>query len=230
MAQPPELSSREQEVVDQLLAGKSNKLIAAALHISVRTVEFHLKNIYEKHQVSSRTELILKLGQSTVADQGGLAENEDAPGASRPATSWRESLSRSGKEFRMKISMDADDHTGGDPVAFHEAIRIGFAKYAEFNGIASRSEFWWFALFVTLVTTALTYLSEALASVFLIAVLLPLLAVGARRLHETGRSGWWQLFLLAPVGGLVILSVLWALPAVVVPLEEKLPLDEQLPA
>ena len=230
MAQSPELTSREQEVVDQLLAGKSNKLIAAALHISVRTVEFHLKNIYEKHQVSSRTELILKLGQSTVVDQGELVENEDAPDAQRRATSWREALSRSGKEFRMKITVDEDTRAGGTPVAFHEAILIAFTKYADFDGRASRSEFWWFALFVTLVTSALTYLSEALASMFLIAVLLPLLAVGARRLHDTGRSGWWQLFLLAPVGGLVILGVLWSLPAVVAPLEEKLPLDEQLPA
>ena len=66
MTQSTELSSREWEVVNQLLEGKSNKEIAAALHISVRTVEFHLKNVYDKLQVGSRTELILKLGQSTV--------------------------------------------------------------------------------------------------------------------------------------------------------------------
>ena len=47
MAQSLELSSREWEVVNQLLEGKSNKEIAAALHISVRTVEFHLKNVYD---------------------------------------------------------------------------------------------------------------------------------------------------------------------------------------
>jgi DNA-binding CsgD family transcriptional regulator len=59
------LSRREWEVAELLLQGKSNKLIALALGISDRTVEFHLKNIYTKYQVSSRIELILQLGNTT---------------------------------------------------------------------------------------------------------------------------------------------------------------------
>jgi LuxR family maltose regulon positive regulatory protein len=59
-----QLSKREKEVVQLVLQGKSNKQIALALNISVRTVEFHLKNIYAKLQVSSRIELILRLGQT----------------------------------------------------------------------------------------------------------------------------------------------------------------------
>lgn len=220
MAQLETLSGREREVVEQLLEGKSNKQIAAALHITVRTVEFHLKNIYDKLQVSSRTELILKLGQSTVVNQGELAENRDAPGSG--ATSWRDSFSRVGKELRMKITVDKDDYNEGSALTFQEAIIVCFTKFAEFNGRASRSEFWWFFLFVVLVSSALTYVSEALGSVSLIAMLLPLLAVGARRLHDTGRSAWWLLFLLVPVGGLVTLVYLWALPPVD-ELVEKLP-------
>ena len=57
-------SSREKEVVDLLLQGKSNKQIALALGISVSTVEFHLKNVYSKLQVKSRTEAVLRLGES----------------------------------------------------------------------------------------------------------------------------------------------------------------------
>jgi len=59
------LSNREWEVLQLVLQGKSNKLIAFSLGISVRTVEFHLKNIYAKFQVSSRIELILKLVNTT---------------------------------------------------------------------------------------------------------------------------------------------------------------------
>lgn len=59
------LSPREKDVVDMLMQGKSNKQIAYSLGISERTVEFHLKNIFEKMQVNSRVELILKLGKST---------------------------------------------------------------------------------------------------------------------------------------------------------------------
>src|SRR5215207_1895660 len=83
------LSRRELEVVNLLLLGKSNKLIALALGISDRTVEFHLKNVYAKFQVSSRMELVLKLGnttglaiseklgRSTVARSRGKTENTD---------------------------------------------------------------------------------------------------------------------------------------------------------
>ena len=71
MAQINKLTNREWEVAKLLLQGKSNKLIASALGISDRTVEFHLKNIYAKFQVSSRIELILKLGNAT-----GVIETE----------------------------------------------------------------------------------------------------------------------------------------------------------
>jgi DNA-binding CsgD family transcriptional regulator len=60
-----QLSKREQEVLGLLLEGKSNKQMALALAITIRTVEFHLKNVYAKFQVSSRVELILKLRHST---------------------------------------------------------------------------------------------------------------------------------------------------------------------
>src|SRR6185436_11150713 len=68
--------------VKLLLEGKSNKLIASALGISDRTVEFHLKNIYAKSQVSSRTELILKLGQSRGASREEIRENRGSLGSS----------------------------------------------------------------------------------------------------------------------------------------------------
>lgn len=55
------LSAREKEVIQLLLQGKSNKLIARALGISEHTVEFHLKNTYAKFEVNSRLELVLKL-------------------------------------------------------------------------------------------------------------------------------------------------------------------------
>ena len=112
----------------------------------------------------------------------------------------------------MEGSLSSDAREADSPVTFFEAIRICLAKYAEFTGRASRAEFWWFALFVVLVTSALVYINEALASIFLILILLPLLAVGARRLRDSGQSPWWLLFLPVPVGGIVTLGILWALP------------------
>ena len=97
-------------------------------------------------------------------------------------------------------------------MTFQQSIRVCLTKYAEFDGRAARSEFWWFAAFVMLAAGALAYRSEASSGAFLVAMLLPLLAVGARRLHDIGKSGWWLLFALAPVGGIVLLMIVWALP------------------
>lgn len=224
MAKSNQLSDREWEVVKLLLEGKSNKLIASSLSISDRTVEFHLKNIYAKFQVSSRVELILKLGNttgqveseklghSTVAGEGEVAENRDALSLWNWATSLRQAVSKFSKELKMKNSLNLNVSNEGKTTTFYEAIRVCFIKYAEFNGRASRSEFWWFTLFVILVGGALQYLSQNLSSIFLIAILLPLLAAGTRRLRDSGKSGWWQLFLLAPVAGIILLGFLWALP------------------
>lgn len=113
----------------------------------------------------------------------------------------------------MKTFWNSNAHNVENPKTFSEAILVCLTKYAEFNGRASRLEFWWFMLFVILVASALVYFSEILSSVFLIAILLPLLAAGTRRLRDSGNSTWWQLFLLVPVGGIITLGILWALPS-----------------
>ena len=69
-----EFSKRQQQVIELLLQGKSNRQIASKLGISESTVEFHLRNIYGKLHVNSRTEAILKLGQSTGVMQAELRE------------------------------------------------------------------------------------------------------------------------------------------------------------
>jgi uncharacterized membrane protein YhaH (DUF805 family) len=79
-------------------------------------------------------------------------------------------------------------------MTFTTAVRTCFRKYATFTGVASRSEYWWFFLFyfildVALFLTGLVTL-RALASLVLF---LPSLAVGVRRMHDGGRSGWWIL-------------------------------------
>ncbi len=124
----------------------------------------------------------------------------------------------------MENVLNSTTNNESNPMTFFESILVCFKKYAEFDGRASRSEFWWFALFITLVTSALVYISETLGSIFLIATLLPLLAAGTRRLRDTGKSGWWQLFLLVPVGGLVLLGFLWAEPTLSAQTEDTHPM------
>jgi len=79
-------------------------------------------------------------------------------------------------------------------------------NYINFQGRASRSEFWWFALFVFVVSVVLNLVSEVLGGLFALAVLLPYIAVAVRRLHDVDRSGWWYLLVLIPlIGGLILI-------------------------
>ena len=101
---------------------------------------------------------------------------------------------------------------------FSTSIKTCFSKYAVFSGRASRSEFWWFALF-GLIGGAVTGIIDVMIlgyalesygpinSIFSVVTFLPYIAVGARRLHDINKSGWWQLIYLTIIG--IILLVIW---------------------
>ena len=89
-------------------------------------------------------------------------------------------------------------------------------KYATFSGRARRKEYWMFVLFnaiayiLLMVIDLATIGSGVLPLVYELAVLIPSLAVGVRRLHDTDRSGWWLLIALIPLVGAIILLVFLA--------------------
>jgi uncharacterized membrane protein YhaH (DUF805 family) len=119
---------------------------------------------------------------------------------------------------------------------FMTSVRTCITKYATFDGRAKRSEFWWFYLF-TVIVIAIVYVfplffglmagltrdsvvsgvfsimslvSNLALIVVSIALMIPLLAVGCRRLHDRGQSGWLQMLLLVPCGSIVLI-VFWIL-------------------
>ena len=79
------------------------------------------------------------------------------------------------------------------------------AAYAQFEGRASRSEYWWFYLFTVLVSAAADSLGGTAGNLASLFFLLPGLALAARRLHDTGRSGWWFLLVFTIIGIPVVL-------------------------
>jgi uncharacterized membrane protein YhaH (DUF805 family) len=83
--------------------------------------------------------------------------------------------------------------------------------YTVFEGRARRSEFWKFVLVSFVISLVLGWVSDMLEALYALAVLIPSIAVGARRLHDIGKSGWWQLLVLIPVVGWIVLIVFLAL-------------------
>ena len=103
-------------------------------------------------------------------------------------------------------------------------------QYAVFNGRATRKEYWMFTLFNFLITFGIAIVSGILGSlmgtnqnilvnIYSLAVFLPSLGVAIRRLHDTGRSGWWLLISLIPLIGAIVLIVFF--------IEDSQPNDNQ---
>jgi uncharacterized membrane protein YhaH (DUF805 family) len=88
-------------------------------------------------------------------------------------------------------------------------------KYAVFDGRATRPEYWWFTLISTIISVVLRLViggtaGQSLSAIYGLAVLLPALGVGIRRLHDTNHSGWWLLIALLPIIGWIWIIILLA--------------------
>ena len=92
-------------------------------------------------------------------------------------------------------------------------------KYAVFGGRARRKEYWYFVLFNALIGIVLAIVDGVtgtlvpgagiglLGGLYSLAVFIPGFAVTVRRLHDTGKSGWWLLIFLVPLVGVIVFLV-----------------------
>ena len=103
-------------------------------------------------------------------------------------------------------------------MSFQDAVRTCLQKYVTFSGRARRSEYWYFVLFSVIVSIVASFIDSILGTrsssgtgviqaLAQLALLLPGLAVGARRLHDTGRTAWWLLIGLIPIVGAIVLII-----------------------
>jgi len=110
-------------------------------------------------------------------------------------------------------------------MTFQGSITSGYQNYANFNGRASRSAYWWWALFQILASAAIglifghsalmmdptaiavDHTGGIISNLWALVNLLPGLSLGVRRLHDIGKSGWWLLIVLIPLIGVIVLLV-----------------------
>ena len=98
-------------------------------------------------------------------------------------------------------------------VGFPNAVKLGFQRYFDFSGRSSRAEFWWWLLFNALggigafIIDAAAGSAPTIQTLFSIALFIPNLAIGVRRLHDINKSGWWQLIAFTIIG--MVPLIIW---------------------
>ncbi|MGD1886242.1 MAG: DUF805 domain-containing protein [Cohaesibacteraceae bacterium] len=103
-----------------------------------------------------------------------------------------------------------------NPIAFADVIKTVFGRYVQFQGRARRSEYWYWVLFIVLVSIGLAFVAGAIfgfdetdlaifGPIFSLATFVPSLAVGFRRMHDIGRTAWWLLIGLIPLIGTIVI-------------------------
>ena len=94
---------------------------------------------------------------------------------------------------------------------FIESLQTCYKKFFDFSGRASKSEYWWFQLYNTILYILTLVFQNDLAllfSILVIANLIPVFAAGVRRVHDSNKSGWWILISFVPIIGLYIIVLL----------------------
>ena len=116
----------------------------------------------------------------------------------------------------QKQTVEKKTYVPQPPLSFNEAVGTCFRKYFDFTGRARGSEYWYFLLFAVVVSIATTILDINLLGydwvdngpIYLISsvvLFIPQISAATRRLHDTGRSGWWQLLYFTIIGSFWVL-------------------------
>lgn len=96
-------------------------------------------------------------------------------------------------------------------------VEVLKTQYTDFQGRANRAQYWYFVLFYILISIPLAIIDgilfqgQVLTLILSLALIVPSIAIGVRRLHDLGRPGWWYFGALIPIVGPIALLVLFCL-------------------
>jgi len=163
-----------------------------------------------------------------IQESTGVISGEDGNRYNFTTSEWKSSNVHPAKDVEVDFDTNENNaiaiYTISAPIAennteeFEKAAKgvfgyyiAAFKKYATFSGRATRSEFWYFQLVSFIISLLLSVISAGiLGLLYSFAVLVPSLAIGTRRLHDTGKSGWWQLLMIIPLIGIIVMIIFWA--------------------
>jgi uncharacterized membrane protein YhaH (DUF805 family) len=129
-----------------------------------------------------------------------------------------EELNRSAEQEEQKQPIEKKTYVPQPPLSFNESVGTCFRKYFDFSGRARGSEYWYFFLFSFLVGWIAVFLDTGLFGtafedygplnmITSVGLFIPSISAASRRLHDSGKSGWWQLLYLTVIG--VFLLLYW---------------------
>lgn len=160
-----------------------------------------------------------------ISTNEGIITGEDGTRYNFVSTEWKSSSINPAQGVEVDFVVEDDNATAiyaeesivNTPLQTGEILNIwqyyvaALKNYATFTGRVGQAGFWYYQLVNFGISFVLGLISAGtLSLIYALGVLVPGLAIGARRLHDTGRSGWWQLLMLIPLIGLIVLIIFWA--------------------
>ena len=159
----------------------------------------------KKEEVKIKTETKKDIQEEKIVEEKEVKSEEITEPESK--TTIEEVISKTEDD---KLEEEYADEKMED-INFFQSFRICFKKFVDFKGRASRSEYWWFTLFTSIISIP-SYLPnetvQVLSGLGALIILLPILAVTVRRFHDINKSGWLVLISLIPLIGAIILLVM----------------------
>lgn len=165
-----------------------------------------------------------KILDFNISENAGVISAEDSQRYNFVAAEWKSSNIQPTQGVEVDFAIEE-----GDAVAIYAQAAVevkqesapqmnawqyyvdALKNYATFDGRAKLAQFWYYQLIGFGISFVLSLISAGvLGLIYALAVLVPSLAIGTRRLHDTGRSGWWQLLMLIPLIGVIVLIIFWA--------------------
>lgn len=121
--------------------------------------------------------------------------------------------------FQVDAGGSSPGYAGDRSVSFVESFGLFFKNYVNFSGRSSRAAYWWWMLWIVMISVVLSIVdgfivgfdsaatAGPLGGIFSLITLIPSIALSVRRLHDINRRGWWLLLTLIPIIGWIILFV-----------------------